>query len=337
MGVVGCGAIGCTHIDRITRKLSGAIVVGVTDVVVKAAQTAALICNAKIYKTANRLIGDSEIDAVIITTPHFAHKEPLLAVIAERKPVFCEKPLTATAEDCMEIVKAETSVGKKLIQVGFMRRYDQGYRQLKKVIDSGELGAPLISHCAHRNPQVNEKYETMMSVNDVAIHEIDCMRWILGDDYESVQVIKPRSTVHTHQGLVDPQIMLLRTKGGVCIDIEVFLNCQFGYDIKCEVVCENGTVRMADPISPHIRKGGMNMTALETNWGNRFVDAYDIELQEWIDSARKDKSRGPSSWDGYVAAVTSNALIRSQMTGSVEAISLDMMPALYKVGNQDRG
>ena len=119
-----------------------------------------------------------------------------LAAIAAGKPVFCEKPLAVTAEGCKRIVDAEAAKGKRLVQVGFMRPYDQGYRALKNVITSGEIGEPLMLHCAHRNPRVGENYTTNMAITDTLIHEIDVLRWLLDDDYVSVQVVFPRKAKH---------------------------------------------------------------------------------------------------------------------------------------------
>lgn len=88
------------------------------------------------------MINSSDVDAVIVTSWGPAHAGSVLGAIKAGKPVFCEKPLATTAEDCRKIVDAETATGKHLVQVGFMRRYDKGYRQVKEILESGEVGAP---------------------------------------------------------------------------------------------------------------------------------------------------------------------------------------------------
>ena len=109
-----------------------------------------------------------------------------------------------------------------------MRPYDEGYLALKKVIDDGDIGAPLMLRCAHRNQSVGENYTTDMAITNTLIHELDVLRWLLNDDYRSVQVRFPRSTSHTHARLKDPQIVSFETKKGTLIDVEVFVNCQYG-------------------------------------------------------------------------------------------------------------
>ena len=85
-----------------------------------------------------------------------AHEEQLLACIAAGKPVFCEKPLVTSEAAALRVMDAEVAFGRRLVQVGFMRRFDADYRRLKAVIDGGSLGAPLLYHSVHRNASVPE-------------------------------------------------------------------------------------------------------------------------------------------------------------------------------------
>ena len=331
VGVIGCGGMGKDHIRRLTNKIQGAEVVAVSDVFEESVKQAAEICGAKVYTDANELIHDPEVDAVFIVSPGFAHVDSLLAAIKAGKRIFCEKPLCTTAEDCLKVVNAEVESGKHLIQLGFMRRYDKGYMQVKEALATGEYGEPLMLHCTHRNPEVGTNYNTPMAVHDTAIHEIDVLHWLVDDEYESAQVIMPKVTKYSHSELKDPQIMLLRTKKGVCIDVEVFVNCKFGYDINCEVVCEDGAIKMPSSIYPSIRKNAAVSTTIDTDCFVRFKDAYDTEVQDWVDAASEGVIKGPNAWDGYLAAVTADALVKAQETGAIEKIETAVeKPEFYK-------
>lgn len=331
VGVIGCGGMGKDHIKRLTHKIQGAEVAAVSDVSEESAKQAAFICGAKVYTDAIGLIHDPDVDAVFIVSPGFAHAESLLEAIKAGKRVFCEKPLCTTAKDCLKVVQAEAEAGKHLIQLGFMRRYDKGYMQVKEALQSGEYGEPLILHCTHRNPEVGTNYTTPMAVHDTAIHEIDVLHWLVDDEYESAQVIMPKVTKYSHSKLKDPQIMLLRTKRGVCIDVEVFVNCKFGYDINCEVVCEDGAIKMPSPIYPDIRKNAAVSTTIDTDCFVRFRDAYDTEVQDWVDAADSGEINGPTAWDGYLAAIAADALVKAQETGAVEPIKAAVeKPGFYK-------
>ncbi|WP_201325653.1 Gfo/Idh/MocA family protein, partial [Burkholderia sp. E168m23] len=240
IGVIGCGAIGQDHIRRLTRTLSGARVVAVNDIDPQQARDAVTKygLDAEIYGDGHEVVAAADVQAVLVTSWGPTHEAFVLDAIAHGKPVFCEKPLAVTADGCMRIVEAEVAHGKRLVQVGFMRPYDEGYRALKRVIDSGQIGAPLMLHCAHRNQSVGERYTTDMAITDTLIHELDVLRWLLGEDYTSAQVVYPKKTRHASAHLADPQIVLLETASGVRIDVEIFVNCQYGYDIQCEVVGE---------------------------------------------------------------------------------------------------
>ncbi|WP_121826492.1 Gfo/Idh/MocA family protein [Streptomyces rapamycinicus] len=267
-----------------------------------------------------------EVDAVLVTSWGSTHAEHVLNAIAEGKPVFCEKPLATTAGDCLRVVEGERAHGRRLVQVGFMRRFDAGYRQMKDVLTSGAVGTPLIVHCAHRNPTVPESYVSAMAAQDTAVHEIDVLRWLLDDEISSVQVTTPRATGKRFGHLKDPQIMLFETANGVRIDLEVFVNCQYGYDIQRETVGEDGLVRLPDPAAVGIRAAGRHGTGVLQDWKGRFGDAFDTEFREWIASvAAGAEPTGPSSWDGYAATVITDAAVQSLESGG-QIVTVDMKP-----------
>ena len=126
VGVVGVGAIGRTHIERINNKLQGAKVVACADVNEEFGKSVAEKYGCKFYKDGEKMIASDDIDAVIVTTIDPYHEQYVMAAICAGKHVFCEKPLAPEAEACKRIVEAEMAGGKKLVQVGFRRRYDPG-------------------------------------------------------------------------------------------------------------------------------------------------------------------------------------------------------------------
>ncbi|MES4903335.1 MULTISPECIES: Gfo/Idh/MocA family oxidoreductase [unclassified Streptomyces] len=326
VGVIGAGMIGQDHIRRLTDVVTGAAVTAVTDLdQARAAEVAARV-GAVALPTGAELIASPEVDAVLVTSWGPTHAEHVLGAIAAGKPVFCEKPLATTAEDCLRIVDAERAHGARLVQVGFMRRFDVGYRQMKEVIAGGALGAPLVVHCAHRNPTVPASYTSAMAAQDTAVHEIDVLRWLLDDEIVSAQVITPRATSRRFEHLKDPQLMYFETANGVRIELEVFVNCQYGYDIQCETVGEKGLVRLPDPAAVGVRTAGAHGTAVPQDWKGRFEDAFDTEFREWINGiAAGVEPTGPSAWDGYAATVITDAAVRSLESGS-QVVTVDMKP-----------
>src|SRR5215471_1865909 len=243
VGVIGTGMIGQDHIRRITHVLTGGEIVAVTDVdAARAGKVAAGLPAATVYPAGQDLIADGGVDAVLVASWGAAHEESVLAAISAGKPVFCEKPLAPTEAACLRIVEAEMAAGRRLVQVGFMRRYDAGYHALKAALDAGEIGAPLLMHCAHRNPSVPPYgFTTEMMVSDSAVHEIDIVRWLFDGEIVAASVLKPRRTSHAPTDLHDPLIIVLELANGVLVDDEVFVNAGYGYDIRGEIVGESGT------------------------------------------------------------------------------------------------
>lgn len=329
IGVIGTGNIGADHIRRLSRVCTGARVTAVTDIDPARAAAVAAEYGARALAEGEQVIRDAEVDAVLVASWGPTHAGYVLESIAAGKPVFCEKPLATTAEDCLRIVEAEQAHGSRLVQVGFMRRYDAGYRALKRVLDEGRVGTPLMAHCAHRNPTVPESYTSEMAIQDTAVHEIDVMRWLLDDEITSVQVLTPRRTSTAYPHLQDPQIVLFELAGGARIDLEVFVNCRFGYDIRCQVVGEAGAASLPQPAQVPLLTEGRAQEDVLQDWRDRFVEAYDREIQEWVDSVAAGRATGPTAWDGYAAAVITDAGVEALRGGGIVPVAIKDRPAFY--------
>ena len=101
--------------------------------------------------------------------------------------------------------------------------------------------APLMMHSGHRNPEVPGHYTREMAITDTAVHDIDTARWLLGEEIVAAQVLKPRKN-SLGGDLEDPLLTVLETESGVLIQIETNVNIRYGYDIRGEIVGEQGTV-----------------------------------------------------------------------------------------------
>lgn len=333
IGVIGTGAIGRDHARRINQVLSGGTITALSDVNRASAEAvkADIAPDATVFATGEELIASPDVDAVLVTSWGATHEQYVLAAIAAGKPCFCEKPLATTAEGAKRIVDAEVALGRRLVQVGFMRRYDKGYVALKAALV--QTGAPIMVHAAHRNPTVPEAYTTPMAIHDTLIHEIDVFRWLLDDDYVSARVTFPRSCARTHAKLRDPQIVTLVTAKGVVINTEIFVNCHYGYDIQCQVVGEDGVASLPEPMAIQMRLNATLQNPILTDWKDRFVASYDVELQDFLKAAAQGAASGPTSWDGYMAAVASDACVKAQEAeGESIAITCPDRPALYVQG-----
>lgn len=331
VGVIGVGLAGTAHVKTLNESVAGADVVAVADIDLGRCQAVAETCpgQVEVFGDALELIRSDLVEAVVITSIAETHAGLVLACIAEGKPVFCEKPLAVTAEDCQRILDAEAAAGRKLVQVGFMRRFDTGYVDLKAAVDAGEIGSPVAIHCVHRNASVPASFTSAMTTTEALIHEIDIIRWLTGQ--EIIQVHVHRNPVLNAEGeaLIDPQFFTLTTERGIHISAEVFVNARYGYEIRCEVIGETGTAELPGASSVTVNSAGKHANALHADFRTRFAQAYRDELVVWIQGIEEGTVLGPDSWDGYAATAVSEACVTSLGTGQPEAVSLAGQPAIY--------
>ncbi|GAA2555251.1 Gfo/Idh/MocA family protein [Mycolicibacterium diernhoferi] len=326
VAVLGVGLMGADHVARIDRKIKGARVAVVNDFVAeKAEQIAAGIDGCRAIGDPLDAIADPEVDAVVLATPGPTHEKQLLACLEHGKPVLCEKPLTTDVTTSLEIVKREAELGRRLIQVGFMRRFDNEYAALKAAIAAGDLGTPLVMHCAHRNPAVPHGFDSSMVVRDSLVHEVDVTRFIFDDEITSIQIVKPAANPAAPEGLADPQIAILRTASGKHVDVELFVTTGVAYEVRTEVVGEKGSAMIGLDVNL-VRKSAPGTWGGQITPGfrERFGQAYDTEVQRWVDAVTAGVTGGnsaanfvdgPTAWDGYAAAAVCEAGVQSLHSG----------------------
>jgi myo-inositol 2-dehydrogenase / D-chiro-inositol 1-dehydrogenase len=322
IAVLGVGMMGADHVARIESRISGARVAVVNDYITeKADELATGIPGCSAITDPLDAIADPDVDAVVLATPGPTHEKQLLACLEHGKPVLCEKPLTTDAATSLDVVRREAELGKRLIQVGFMRRFDHEYAGLKALLDSGDLGRALVLHCAHRNPAVPPSFDSAMIVRDSLVHEVDVTRFLLEEEIVSIQIIRPSANPGAPQGLADPQIAILRTASGRHVDVELFVTTGIAYEVRTEVVAEKGSAMIGLDVGlVHKSAPGSWGGTITPSFKERFGQAYDTEFQRWVDAVRSgadsgDYTDGPGAWDGYAAAAVCEAGVESLTSG----------------------
>ena len=314
VGVIGAGIMGTDHARILHRDVPHATVVVVSDVdEARAAAVVAGIPGASTTADARAVIGSAEVDAVLIASSDDTHAEYVQACLAVGKPVLCEKPLAPTAAECMTLLEAESETGKSLISVGFMRRFDPGYVDLKALIRDGSLGVPLIVHSTGRGVSAPAGSDEL-SVTGSAIHDLDIVPWLLDTEVVSASWQAPGSTPHS-QGRTDPQFILLRTTDGVLVTVDIFLNARYGYDIRCEVVGSASTAALTEPSRVARDRDLTHGHSYAADWRPRFAEAYRLQNRAWVESlVQGTPSPLASAEDALRAARIADAVIASMHT-----------------------
>ena len=228
------------------------------------------------------------------------------------------------------MLDAEVALGRRIIQVGFMRRFDPGYAQLKQEFTADRIGDPLIIHNIHRNTRAAYGLVTEQTMTNMVVHEFDINRWLLGEDYASVMVLAGKPGPLTPAGERDPLLVVLQSASGVLVEVEAFANGQFGYEVICRVTGSHGQAVLGDGAFITRSRSFSRGVDIPELWFGRFAEAYRRQLQGWVDALRSEGPLpGASAWDGYAATVVANRAVQAYRTGERVAVDLPATPALY--------
>ncbi len=311
VGVIGLGAMGADHVAALSEHVPGARVVAVHDAVPQRAREVATSVGARVADSAEGLIADADVDAVVIASPDHTHAPLTLACVAAGKPVLCEKPLGVSVAESAEVLAAEEAAGRRMVTVGFMRRFDPGYLELRSAVLGGLVGDPVLVHCVHRNATPHPQATTEGVVGNSMVHELDILPWLVGLPVTGIEVRSPRA-----EGLRDPQLAVVELGGGrVLATVEVFLGAQYGYDVRCEVVGTRGAVNLRPPARLDLARDGRSGVAVPADFRTRFAEAYRAELGAWAAAASRGGATGARAEDGHRAGVVAAAGIESLRTG----------------------
>lgn len=318
VGVVGAGRMGYDHIKRIHSRMTNAVVSAVIDIdEQKARQAVEGIEGVQVFTDCDVALESGAFDAVLIATPGFLHASVLLPALKKGLPVLCEKPLTTDSASSWEIVQAEVEAGRRLVQVGFMRRFDAGYQKIRSLVETGEYGELLQLSCEHINPDVPASYTGRNLIDDTVVHEFDGIRFLTGEEIKSVQVRTGKKSKYASVGLSDPAQVLIETEGGILATVNTHVVAQYGYVVATKGVFEENHISVGED-------------QVSESFEPRFADAYDAEVQAWVDASLAGTQVGPSAWDGYVAAVCCEAGIEAEASGNSVDVVLNEKPDLYR-------
>ncbi len=326
IGLIGAGIMGADHARIFAEEVPGTSLQVICDADQARAKSVADATAVKaIASDPLRVINDRAVDAVVIAAPDPFHAPLTLACIAAGKPVLCEKPLSQDVKECLAVLAAEEKHGVRRVQVGFMRRFDPSYTEIKALLTRGDLGKAMIFHCFHRNVAPAYDFRAEMAICNSAPHEFDVARWMLDSDFKSISVFRPSCG-----GETAPVFMVLETVAGQLVNIEVNISAMYGYDVRGELVGEKGTAVLRAPINADVNLGLHHYNTYPQDWRPRFVDAYRQQNRAWVKSIVTGKSNlGASAWDGYSSSVVAEAGVEALRTGKTVTISQIGKPKFY--------
>ena len=321
IGVIGAGIMGSGHALYISESVKGARVAGIYDanttVAMKVASKVKKIggLSVTVYDSIQSMLSAREITAIIIASPDNLHAEHLSMAIAAGKDVLCEKPLASNDSDAKKVAQTANK-SKSIVGIGFMRRFDPAYLELKRVIRSGKYGKVLQIRCTSRNVS-SPTATTAMLLTNVAVHEVDIIRWLLDEEIKSVNVNLTKVTSKANSKLLDPISVNCYTESGVLATIDICANSTYGDEVGMEVITESaslvienlGDLTIVKDFYLPNRKSGK----LHKDWMGRFKPAYIAELKAFVDSIKKRKLHPnfATANDGLAASIACGLGVKS--------------------------
>ncbi|TRZ56991.1 MAG: myo-inositol 2-dehydrogenase [Streptomycetaceae bacterium] len=291
IGIIGTGVMGAGHARFIKESVPTAQVVALFDIDTEKMAVLALELGTVSVQTTDpaTLMSHPDVDAVIIASPDPLHVAHLRLAISSGKPILCEKPIATTIEDARTIASEirvyEDRIGKHLIHFGFMRRFDPAYREVRRLIETGDYGKPTFFRTITRNVASTGATTPGLFTN-IAIHDFDIFRWLFKDEWVSVQSHYPRKSSISPEGIADPLVITAFMKSGIMMVADIVAFNNYGYDVRAEVICEKGSIEIGingDVITRANRLMGTHTGGkMEENWIPRFTQSYIEELRAWV-------------------------------------------------------
>lgn len=311
IGVVGAGVMGAGHIEYLSQEVPGAEVSAVAEpaVELRTEVLARWNLSCPVFDSLDQMLEGAELDGVVVASPDRFHAESITMLLDRGIPALCEKPLAETLEDGREVAEraraSRAERGRDLIHLGFMRRFDPPLVEVKRVLESGELGSVLYVNASTRNV-ASPGITSAQLLTNIAVHEVDTLRWLLSDEWSTLSVLSGRPTSAAPAGTRDPIVLTGTTNQGVMVVADIFANNSYGYDVRLELTCERGIIRVGiwgdvTVVKNHQQPEQPGIT-LGHNWIARFRQAYINELVEWTETLRGSASADLATVDdGYRA------------------------------------
>jgi myo-inositol 2-dehydrogenase/D-chiro-inositol 1-dehydrogenase len=245
--------------------------------------------------------------------------------------VLCEKPLATTAAEARKIIEAEQALGRRFISVGFNRRFDPRHLAVRQVVAAGEIGRAFLYKGVHRNAMVPPHWPGKLVVTGSAIHDIDSVRWLLGQEITEVYVRGVRTHAAFSDETQDMLLLQMVLSGESLATVEVSVAIEYGYEVSAEIVGERGTALTMQPGLALVRSREARSVAVSSDGLAYFQEAYVSELTHWMHSIQTGQTfPGATAWDGYMSLVVSDACIQSLHSGTLVAVSTPARPGFYQ-------
>ncbi len=319
VGIIGAGRIGKVHAETLAFRVPEAQALAVTDVNSQAAEQVAARCGIPVVApSAEKILADPGIDAVLICSSTDTHTDLIIQAAQAGKHVFCEKPIAHSLAKIDAALAAVQKAGVKL-QIGFNRRFDPNFARVRAAVAGGEIGSPRLLHIVSRDPAPPPVSYVRVSGGmflDMTIHDFDMARFLVGDEVEEVYtaggvMVDPAIG---EAGDLDTAIIVLRFRNGVIGMIDNCRQAAYGYDQRAEILGSAGKIATENcyPNQATISTGACVKKDLPFNFFmDRYTESYTNEIRAFVDSVVHDRPVPVTGLDGRIPVVMGLAARKS--------------------------
>lgn len=315
VGIVGLGRLGSLYVEYLSYQIPKANVIAVADAYQnKAGEIADDFGVKHHYKDYREMLELDDLHAVVISSPTSTHHEIVIAAAEKGLMIFCEKPLSISLDEAIEMKEAVENNGV-FFHMGFMRRFDSGYAAAKKQILDGEIGDPIIFKATSRDPQrpslefADPKKSGGLFL-DMGIHDFDLARWFMGDVSEIYSIgnlLKYPEMESINE--IDNAISNIIFESGTMGAVDLSRSGIYGYDIRTEILGTEGTIQIGYLRETPIYVLKKNAVTHDTVpfFMERFEKSYVIQLKDFVEKAVAEKEPSITIQDGERALLVSHA------------------------------
>ena len=324
IGIIGAGRIGKVHTQSIVNYVRTAKVAAIADpCITEETEAWAEGLGAKVSKDYLDIINDPAIDAVLICSSTDTHAQISLEAIAAGKHVFCEKPIDHDVGRINEVLEALKGAPQLKYMVGFNRRFDHNFRAVRRAVEDGRVGKVELVKITSRDPAPPSAEYAARSGGiflDMAIHDFDMVRYLSGEEVESVYV-QPAVLVDPaigEAGDFDSAVITLKLKSGALAVIDNCRRCAYGYDQRAEVFGSEGSAACRNDAASSVRVAtadGVNAEKPLYFFLERYMQAYATEVEEFIEAVVNDTDVPVDAQAGLAAVLIGIAATQSAKTG----------------------
>lgn len=319
--VIGAGRIGAVHAAAIAAHPAAELVL-VADPDAAAAARLAESFGARWSEAAADVFADATVEAVVVGSPTGYHVEQIIAAAQAGKAVLAEKPVDlglARVDECIAAVGANAD----RVMVGFNRRFDPGFAEVKRRIDAGEIGPLEQLTIISRDPAAPPPAYLAGSggiFRDMTIHDLDMARYLMGEVVAVSAVGQQLDPAIAAVGDLDAAVLTLTGASGAVATIINSRHCASGYDQRLEAFGPLGSLEARNHTATSVRFNGAEVSDAAGPYLafflERYAVAYRAELDHFIAAIRRGVAPSPSLVDGREALVLADAATVSAQTGA---------------------